>query len=300
MRAVFTLALGTALTTALGAAAPPPQRKSRWYVNSDVDANVAFAQAHPTALTGWYGCCGLLGVDGTGTAKQNKNISALAGPMKAALLPSTGRTLTFHAVFSVAESAIHSGAALDAVPELIRFATAGGTDGLLCDYEPADNYTDAHAEAYAAFLSALASAAHVQSPRLEVGFDVAGWGILDKFSVFAPLDVDFFTSMTPTYDGVVPVAESFTKGYVAAVGTSRAGIGVGSMPEPGFEAKCSNMPNYHWNASSFGEFTTWLRQTAGVLELDVWRCDIDHYGKTATWFVDAVSLFLGLAADHKM
>ena len=287
------------LVLALGSvSAAAPQRKARWYVNSDVASNVAFAQAHPGALTGWYGCCGLLGIDGAGKATQLKNISALAGPMKAALLPSTGRELTFHAVFSVAESAIHSGAAKGGAATLARLAAAGGADGVLCDYEPSDNYTDAHAQAYADFLGALAGAAHALSPRLEVGIDVAGWGILDHFSILQRADVDFYTSMTPTYDApAVPGADRrFTTELIGAVGAARAAIGVGSVAAPGFEASCSNMPAYGWNASSFGEFASWLRTSAGVLDLDVWRCDIDHYGKTAGWFVDTVVRFLGLPA----
>ena len=270
---------------------------ARWYVNTNVAANVEFARANPHALTGWYGCCNLLSVNDTGAVAQKVNLTAVAHPMKAALRPSGGPELTFHAVFSVAEAAIHSSAALVAVPELVRLAAASGADGLLCDYEPADNYTDAHARAYTSFLSALVKEARAQAGAggraLEVGVDVAGWGILDNWEVLAALDADFYTSMSPTYSGKdVARDRAFATDYVHAVGTSRAAIGVGSMPALGFEPHCANMPDYGWNQSSFTAFAAWLKGAAGVSKIDVWRCDIDHYGETAAWFIDAIEAFL--------
>lgn len=227
---------------------------------------------------------------GQGIASEPKNISAMAGPMKAALGPK--RRLTYHAVFSVAEAAIHSGAAARAAADLVSYAALGGADGLLCDYEPADNYTVAHAAAYGGFLDALAAEAHAHG--LEVGFDVAGWGILDFWHVWEPLRVDFMTSMSPTYSAKsVPTDEAFVTEMVGAVGHARAAVGVGSIPAPGHEDKCSNMKPYLWNGSSFAAFTGWLRDTAGVQDLDVWRCDIDHYGETAGWFIAAVAAFVG-------
>ena len=276
-------------SVAAGTGSITASRKARWYVNGDVTANVAFARSHPGALTGFYGCCGLLGVDAAGNASLNTNLTSLTGPMKHAV---EGRTLSFHAVFSVAEPSIHSRAALNAVPDLVRFAREGGADGILCDYEPADNYTDAHAQAYADFLAALASQAHAQ--HLEVGFDVAGWGILDNWGVLAPVPVDFYTSMTPTYNSKVAADRAFTTELIKAVGVNRTAIGIGSMPAPGYESGCKNMPDYGWNQSSFSGFTSWLRADAEVQDLDIWRCDIDHYGKTAPWFIDAVVSFLGL------
>ena len=89
--------------------------------------------------------------------------------------------MTVHAVFSVAEEAIKSGAALKAAPALASISADAGLDGILCDYEPSDDYSVGHATSYAAFLNATAAAVH--SRGLEVGFDSAGWGILgtDKF-----------------------------------------------------------------------------------------------------------------------
>merc|ERR1712196_102600 len=106
-------------------------RKVRWYVNSDVAANVAFAKQNPDALTGWYGCCGLLRVDAAGAVSAQANLRSVVANMTTAL-PS--RRLTFHAVFSVAEEAIHSGAALGAAPAFMQHAKMAGMTGLLCDY----------------------------------------------------------------------------------------------------------------------------------------------------------------------
>merc|ERR1712018_364402 len=106
---------------------------------------------------------------------------------------------------------------MGAVPDLVRYANVDGVNGLLCDYEPADNYTTAHAQAYATFLEALATQLHAHG--LELGFDVAGWGILDKWAVFAPLHVDFYTSMTPTYNAQnITRNKEFTTGFLEAVG----------------------------------------------------------------------------------
>ena len=291
------LVLCAAIAVAIAGPSANGERSARWYVNNGrVDDNVAFAKAHPGALTGWYGCCNLLSVNESGHVAVRSNLTASTVPLKAALAPN--RTLTFHAVFSVAEPAIHSGAALLSVPDLVRVAKAGGVDGLLCDYEPADNYTHAHVQAYANFLSALTEQSHAAG--IEVGLDVAGWGILDpmKFKALSALKVDLFTSMTPTYSGRnVSLDQSFAAGLVQAVGANRAAIGIGSMPAAGAESACKNMPDYAWTKSSFDGFAAWLRTDAGVLDLDVWRCDIDNYGKTAPWFVDAVASFLGLSAS---
>ena len=51
----------------------PASRRVRWYVNGDVDANVAFAKAHPGALTGFYLCCNILKVDSNGKSVQTSS-----------------------------------------------------------------------------------------------------------------------------------------------------------------------------------------------------------------------------------
>ena len=89
--------------------------------------------------------------------------------------------MTVHAVFSVDEAAVKSGAALKAASAVASISAEAGLDGVLCDYEPSDDYSVGHATSYAEFLNATAVALHAHG--LEVGFDSAGWGILgtDKF-----------------------------------------------------------------------------------------------------------------------
>jgi hypothetical protein len=89
------------------------------------------------------------------------------------------------------------GGLADAAAALAPLAKAGLT-GLVIDYEPVDNYTAAHATAFASYLSALAAA--LKPLGLSVGMDIAGWTIL-----------------APNYWPI----------YVAAGGVSRSGRGGG-------------------------------------------------------------------------
>ena len=43
-------------------------RNVHWYVNSDIESNILFAEAHPGALSGFYLCCNQIGVDASGSA----------------------------------------------------------------------------------------------------------------------------------------------------------------------------------------------------------------------------------------
>ena len=265
-------------------------RQVRWYVNTNVESNINFAREHTNAVTGWYGCCNLFSVDANGTASQRSDdLSTAVDSMKHAV---ENRTLTFHAVFSVNDAAIHSGSALDAVPDLVRLANSSGIDGLLCDYEPTVNYTVAHAQAYAAFLDRLAVELHTKG--MELGMDVAGWSILDYFNVYGETRVDFFTSMTPTYDAKNLTRDrSFVEEYVGVLGDRRTAVGIGSVPATGYEKMCSNMPDYGWSNQTLSSFVGWLKTDAGIKDVDVWRCDIDHTGgKTAPWFLSAMEGFL--------
>lgn len=170
-------------------------------MNSDTAAGAAWVAAHPHALTGVYMCCHMAFVDASGGVTA-RDLGALAGNITLAR-GSAFPPLTYHATFSVDEAGVHSGDVLKGVPALVEAAAAGksrGVTGLLCDYEPADNYTLAHAKAYGSFLSALATA--LAAEGLELGFDVAGWGMLDIWAAYTPLPVTFVTSMTPTYDAL--------------------------------------------------------------------------------------------------
>ena len=264
-------------------------RRVRWYVSSGrVDDNVEFAREHSNAITGFYGCCGLAHVDDVGNVTFKHNISDGIHSMMYAV---PNRRLTYHAVFGVTEASICNGTAIRGIPDLVDFAKQNQIDGLLCDYEPSENYTETHAKAYANFLDSLAQALHEEN--MEMGFDVAGWGILDFWDVYAPLHIDFYTSMSPTYNAKnISQDKSFVTDLVAAVGSRRTSIGIGSVPDPNYVSDCKNMPNYTWTNETFTSFTEWLRNYAGVSDIDIWRCDIDHYGKTADWYLAALERFL--------
>ena len=76
--------------------------------------------------------------------------------------------------------------------------------------------------------------------------DVAGWGILKDLSAYTPANLDLYTSMTPTYDqpsALSPTGRQFVKDMVSTFGSGRAAVGMGSMPAPGFEKHCANMPD---------------------------------------------------------
>ena len=133
-------------------------RNVHWYVNSNIESNVLFAEAHPGALSGFYLCCGQIGVNASGSALLLRDLTVdklRADVQRLRLARRRGRSLgdnsnlTVHVVFSVAEEAIKSGAAVRAAEGLADIASQADLDGILCDYEPADNYTIEHATDYA-------------------------------------------------------------------------------------------------------------------------------------------------------
>lgn len=261
-------------------------RRVRWYVSAGrTQDNIDFAKANPDALTGFYGCCNLLAVDNTGSVSLKfENLSSISIPHKAALSPS--KTMSFHAVISVNKTAILSGSALHAVEPLAMAAESGGVDGLICDYEPDSNYTIDHVHKYVKFLRALK--ASLEARGLELGVDVAGWGILDKLDEYNG-SAHFFTSMSPTYNANnLTVNREFVTSMLSAFGAESVSVGMGSMMEPGDQSKCSH--NFGYTNETLMGFLEFLAEK-GVSDVDIWKCDIDNYGTTASWFVNALTSF---------
>jgi len=204
-------------------------------------------------------------------------------------LDSLGRVLTYHSTFSVEAEAILSGVAKSIAPNLAKIAKDSGVDGLLCDYEPDFNYTVEHAQKYADFLSAVRK--ELNGLDLELGMDVAGWGILDKFDIYADV-ADFFTSMSPTYNaGNLTRNRDFVGEMTRTLGSDKVKVGLGSSPATGYEKNCANMPTYNYTESNLTPFLDYLKTNAQVSGVDIWKCDIDNYGKTADFFLDAIVQF---------
>lgn len=272
-------------------------RRVHWYLNSgEVVNNAALVQLHGTAISGGYLCCGFGGIAANGSWSSQPTARALS---ELSPLTSSGREAW--EVTGVSEAAVHSGAwsrgMAGAVAALAPLAAAG-LRGLLVDYEPADNYTAAHAQAYGSFLAGLAAA--VAPLGLEVGADIASWGILK--AEFWPAYTQSgllrrFSSMTPTYN-----ANNLTENRVF-VGQALAGLppgsfeaGIGSVLGGG--APCPMV--YGWTASTLPPFIAWMA-AQGVDSIAVWRCDIDKSypapDPTAPFLFDALAAFLAGTAD---
>eukprot|EP00927_Polykrikos_kofoidii_P077940 TRINITY_DN74820_c0_g1_i1.p1 TRINITY_DN74820_c0_g1~~TRINITY_DN74820_c0_g1_i1.p1 ORF type:complete len:307 (-),score=53.58 TRINITY_DN74820_c0_g1_i1:158-1027(-) len=260
-------------------------RRVRWYLaGGRAAANEAFVEKYANAITGVYGCCNMLSVAADGSVTIKPNLQSDAAPMLA-------KGLTYHVVAGVSGDGILSGGAKAAAADVAKAVRDANLTGIIFDYEPASNYTKEHEQAYASFLKAIKDAA---GSSFEVGMDTAGWGILKDLSAYAPANLDLYTSMTPTYNApaaLSPTGKQFVKDMVSTFGSGAAALGMGSMPAPGFEEKCANMPDYGWSNDTMTEFLT-MAADDGVEDVDIWRCDIDHYGETPQWYFDALASFL--------
>lgn len=236
-------------------------------------------------MTGVYGCCDLIRIDDEGNVTLKLNISADAAPI-------LSRGLTYHAMTTPTMNSILSGNALKAVPEIVSVAKEANVTGVVVDYEPNTNYGWEHEEAYMNFLRTLKQEA---GASLEVGMDVAGWGILKNLSAYVPAKLDIYTSMYPTYFQnsalSASIGQSFVQSMLETYGTQHVAAGVGSMPVAGYEENCVRMPDYGWDQDGFENFTD-SSAGQGLLEIDVWMCDINNYGKTQPWLFEKLSEFL--------
>ena len=196
---------------------------------------------------------------------------------------------------------MHSGAwvgGLAAAAAALAPLAKSGLTGLVVDYEPVDNYTAAHATAFASYLSALAAA--LKPLGLSVGMDIAGWTILapDFWPIYlAAGGVSRFTSMTPTYDANnLTENRLFVGEALRSLPAGAYAAGIGSVLASDQQPRCVKAGmDFKWNESDLVPFVAWLGE-AGVATIDVWRCDIDsHYpapDPTAPWLFDALANFL--------
>lgn len=273
-----------------------PSRRINWYLASGNPANVDLvAQYGGTALTGALLCCDLgnFAADGSFLFVSPASVATSLEPF---------RGLDAWFVISINEASVASGSwrngMVAAAAESARLiSNYSQFRGFVVDYEPEDNYTASHAAAYGSFLKALAAAT---APAC-VGLDIANWGILGPHlwpyynfpATPSQPALGLFTSMTPTYNANnVTLNEIFVEQALATFPRGTYAAGVGTMLEPDAPGKCGW--DYLWNETTFAGFVSFMAQ-AGVVEIDVWRCDIDHYSTpdgTAPWMIDALAKFL--------
>ena len=260
---------------ALTALAVAPVKPSiRWYSPA---LNMTDVAANRDIFDGINYCCGIFSIHDGGkiSTKNATEVKQL--------------TQEFHKlgieVFLVGGpdgDAILNGQASLASEAVVKYVNEVGADGMIVDYEPSSNYTTHHAELYNSFLKSLKTAATASGTKVQVGMDVAGWGILDNFDVYKTSEIDIYTSMTPTYNYQSAVDEKgqqfvsdMSKTYGAA---GRFGIGSSATMRSG--KHCT----YNWTGDNLYPWLTGLPMPA----IDIWRCDIDNMGVSDPDFLDAL------------
>ena len=270
-------------------------RGVNWYVaSSNLEGNVALLKTHASSISGAYLCCNLQGFAANGSFTERFSDSDLA----AQVAVFTGAAAETWVMGGVAEAAEHSGAWAAGLPAAARAGArllSLGVEGIIVDYEPADNYTFAHAAAYGAFLGALSAAV---SP-LRVGMDIAGWGILGPafWPAFTGVGVSRFTSMTPTYGAEnVTASRAFVDAALSFFPPGAFAAGIGTVLAAG--ARPCGGGDFLWTNATLAPFVSFLG-AQNVEFVDVWRCDIDSpYGRagapdaTAPFFFAALESFL--------
>jgi Ricin-type beta-trefoil lectin domain len=256
-------------------AATAATRHVNWYLNrNQTSANATFASANRASMTGVYLCCNAFEFDDSGAFVS----SASDADIQAQMAPLAALGLRVSYVLSITDTGLESGAYETSIAEAVDTAVRNHFDGYVSDYEPSTNYTVEHEQQYAAFLAALAAALHAANPRLSLGVDVGDWGILDAWSVYAPVAVDAFTSMNPTYYGTsLSADEAFVTGERSGgIPLGRIAVGVSTT---------------EWSGSDLANFVSWLGQS-GVGQIDVWRSDIDSYGAVQPYYFSTLQSFL--------
>ena len=131
-----------------GALVASDARKIRWYMNlQELSVNgsgLATIDANRDAFTGVYPCCGIWQVDDEGHV-SNKTEDAAGLLSIAAQLHA--RNLDVLPTIAITEAAILNQTGLLAIDRLVELVIAYGMDGLMCDYEPDNDYTQEHADA---------------------------------------------------------------------------------------------------------------------------------------------------------
>lgn len=257
-----------------------------WYMNGgDIPANVAFVQNYSSALTGLYLCCNSYSflANGSFIGKDDETIRNETIP-----LLNIQPNLQLYYVIGISNETFMDESWRIGIPTAVATLErlTNMVTGFIVDYEPANNYTLQHSQAYANFLKAFADAIHSNGKGQQLGFDVAGWGILNKFNIYNETNVDIYTSMTPTYYGTnLTENENFVEEELESLPVANIGIGIGSM------LKTPPEWNYNYTATTLNQFIQYL-QSVNISRIDIWRADIDHYGITEDYYFTALENFL--------
>jgi len=267
---------------------PVPKRRVNWYMSSGaITANIQFLQNNSNAITGFYMCCNsfTFEANGTFTGMEDEQLINQTSPL---LMVNPNLELLY--VIGISNISIYTGswvngieAAVDTLDRLSSYL-----HGYIVDYEPSYNYSLNHSQAYANFLGAFKQALEKRNKLFLLGTDVAGWGILDKYSILNSSNLDIYTSMTPTYFGTnLSLNEQFVLTEISSFPINSIGIGIGSMLAPNEKPEW----NYNYTETSLSSFLQFLINNA-INRVDIWRADIDHYSTTVDYYFTLLQQFL--------
>jgi hypothetical protein len=227
---------------------------------------MGFVDAHRDTITGVFHCCTgpVVLANGTVPAKQSDELFVnLTRPELAAGLSPVLVPLSPH------PTAVQQRVAVKAIPRLVELVEQGGWSGYVFDYEPHDNTTNDHAEAFVTFLTGLAEALHKKDKLLVVC--VSDWGILAPkyYKAIASSGADKFVSMGSTYKNELGNKEHVSQ-MKAAFPLQSIVVGIGTMAP----SNCLGQTgDYKWTAASLSKFVDWVAKQ-GITSLGVWRTDI--------------------------
>lgn len=274
----------------------------RWYTNTDLANNQRIMAPYPSVFSGFYFCCGQFEFtyDGKFTFRNSSdlldNIKYFQSTMNSDFKMYIVGGVENSSVFSVNSTILNSQFTIAA-----QTANEIGIDGFLLDYEPSvpSNQQTQVAGNYSKFLGDFKQVLNDfnsnYGSRIEIGCDIAGWGILDYFNSFKTANLDIYTSMTPTYYGTnIAENEEYVNQELEYFTINQLRSGVGSMLT---SYPSSDTWNYNWTQSRFTQFLTFLKNNASVPSVDIWRADIDHNGyNTTDWFYQCLDEFV---SDNK-
>ena len=278
-------------------------REVRWWVAANrIEENVSFLDSHAQAATGVYTYLGI-GVMPSGEL----SVSHSAQELHNLTAPYLVRGYTVMPAIGFDVRAVLGGVDMRKAADIAAtLANSLGWDGLMIDYEPTQNYTAAHVNAYAAAAKVFADAMHSRGMRL--GMCISSWGINDAHEVpqglrvYADTGADILMSMAPTYyaKGDLSKAKNFVETTLAqGVSHSQLAVGIGSVLTPNCPTGQAKW-DYNWTSASLSEFVGFLDQPAHTpAAIDVWRADIDSEGNcTESYYFDILAHWLRGASSR--